>query len=55
MARDGPRVAARSAPTQQAGLLTYVAMASAEMETWRQRSDTWRPRVEYSPISGSGS
>ena len=31
VARDGPRVAARAGPTQQAGLLTYVAMASAEM------------------------
>jgi DNA-binding CsgD family transcriptional regulator len=31
VARDGPRVAAGFGPTQQAGLLTYVAMASAEM------------------------
>ena len=30
VAEEGPRVAARSAPTQQAGLLTYVAMAAAE-------------------------
>ena len=31
VAREGPRVAARSGPTQQAGLLTYVAMAAAEV------------------------
>jgi hypothetical protein len=31
VARNGPRVAARSGPTQQAGLLTYVAMGAAEM------------------------
>jgi hypothetical protein len=31
VARSGPRVAARSGPTQQAGLLTYVAMAAAEI------------------------
>ena len=31
VARDGPRVAARSGPTHQAGLLTYVAMAAAEV------------------------
>jgi DNA-binding CsgD family transcriptional regulator len=31
VARDGPRVAARSGPTQQAGLLTYVAIAAAEV------------------------
>jgi DNA-binding CsgD family transcriptional regulator len=31
VARDGPRVAARSGPTQEAGLLTYVAMAAAEV------------------------
>jgi DNA-binding CsgD family transcriptional regulator len=31
VARDGPRVAARSGPTQQAWLLTYVAMAAAEV------------------------
>jgi DNA-binding CsgD family transcriptional regulator len=31
VAKEGPRVAARSAPTQQAGLLTYVAMAAAEV------------------------
>ena len=31
VARDGPGVAARSGPTQQAGLLAYVAMAAAEV------------------------
>jgi tetratricopeptide (TPR) repeat protein len=31
VAKDGPRVAARSGPIQQAGLLTYVAMAAAEV------------------------
>jgi DNA-binding CsgD family transcriptional regulator len=31
VARDGPGVAARSGPTQQAGLLSYVAMAAAEV------------------------
>ena len=29
--QDGPRVAARFGPTQQAGLLTYVAIAAAEV------------------------
>ena len=31
VAKQGPRVAARAGPTQQAGLLTYVAMAAAEV------------------------
>jgi DNA-binding CsgD family transcriptional regulator len=31
VAKHGPRVAARSGPTQHAGLLTYVAMAAAEV------------------------
>ena len=54
VAGEGQRVAARFGPTQQAGLLTYVAMASAEVGSWPQRSDTWRPPAGCSPTSGSG-